>query len=120
MFKLHQIDHVGIHAADVERSAKWYNEVLGLDVHRPETPNSPVEVVAGTTGIALFPADDAHPVTTDGWHLAFKTDRAGFDAAQADLVRRGIEFRFADHGYSRSIYFPDPDGYRLEITTYER
>lgn len=119
MFKLQQIDHVGIHVADTERSANWYQDILGLDLHRPETPSSPIEVFAGTTGIALFPVDEAYPPTPGSWHLAFKTDRAGFDAARVELEERGIECRFADHGYSRSIYFSDPDGYRLEITTYE-
>ena len=39
--------------------------------------------------------------------------------AQAELKRRGIQFEFQDHKISHSIYFDDPDGHHLEITTYD-
>jgi len=32
---------------------------------------------------------------------------------------RGIKFEFQDHEISHSIYFRDPDGHALEITTYD-
>ncbi len=40
-------------------------------------------------------------------------------AAQRELASRGIAFHFRDHEISHSIYFRDPDGIELEITTYE-
>jgi catechol-2,3-dioxygenase len=46
-------------------------------------------------------------------------DRENFDAAQDDLRSRGIAFEFEDHEVSHSIYFEDPDGLRVELTTYE-
>jgi catechol 2,3-dioxygenase-like lactoylglutathione lyase family enzyme len=52
-------------------------------------------------------------------HLAFRVDRENFELAQQDLRAAGIEFEFADHDVSHSIYFSDPDGVRLELTTYE-
>ena len=52
-------------------------------------------------------------------HLAFRADRKTFLAAQAELKRRRIDFEFQDHEISHSIYFRDPDGHELEITTYE-
>ncbi len=52
-------------------------------------------------------------------HLAFRVDRANFEQAQIDLRQRGIEFEFEDHTVSHSIYIYDPDGHRIEITTYE-
>jgi catechol 2,3-dioxygenase-like lactoylglutathione lyase family enzyme len=42
-----------------------------------------------------------------------------FARAQARLRERGVEFRFEDHGNARSVYFPDPDGNVVELTTYE-
>ena len=33
--------------------------------------------------------------------------------------RSGIEFRFSDHGACHSVYFKDPDGHQIELTTYE-
>ena len=52
-------------------------------------------------------------------HLAFRTDRKNFVAAQEELKRRGIHFTFEDHQISHSIYFRDLDNHVLEITTYE-
>jgi catechol 2,3-dioxygenase-like lactoylglutathione lyase family enzyme len=52
-------------------------------------------------------------------HLAFRANRKNFLAAQEELKSRGIKFEFQDHEISHSIYFRDPDGHELEITTYE-
>jgi catechol 2,3-dioxygenase-like lactoylglutathione lyase family enzyme len=35
------------------------------------------------------------------------------------LAARGIEFDEGDYGVAWSVYLPDPDGYQVEITTYE-
>jgi catechol-2,3-dioxygenase len=52
-------------------------------------------------------------------HLALRANRKNFLAAQEELKRRGIQFEFSDHEISHSIYFRDPDGHELEITTYD-
>jgi catechol 2,3-dioxygenase-like lactoylglutathione lyase family enzyme len=41
------------------------------------------------------------------------------DRTQRELKKRGIKFEFQDHEIALSIYFRDPDGHQLEITTYE-
>jgi len=46
-------------------------------------------------------------------------DRVNFVKAQEALQARGIEFVFEDHSISQSIYLRDPDGYELELTTYD-
>jgi catechol-2,3-dioxygenase len=52
-------------------------------------------------------------------HLAFRANGENFLEAQQELKKRGIKFEFQDHQISHSIYFHDPDGHQLEITTYE-
>ena len=52
-------------------------------------------------------------------HLAFRANRENFLAAQRELQKRGIKFEFQDHEIAHSIYFRDPDGHQLEITTYD-
>ena len=52
-------------------------------------------------------------------HLAFRADRKNFLVAQGELKKRGIKFEFQDHEIANSIYFYDPDGHQLEITTYD-
>jgi len=82
-------------------------------------------IVKGNTAIDLFPlrVDDSKSATRNSkirmLHLAFRANRNGFLSAQEELKRRGIKFEFEDHEISHSIYFRDPDGHQLEITTYE-
>ena len=50
-------------------------------------------------------------------HIALGTDEATFDAMQAKARAAGMELRGpVDHGFIRSIYFRDPNGYVVELT----
>jgi catechol 2,3-dioxygenase-like lactoylglutathione lyase family enzyme len=115
------LDHVAIAVADLDRSENFYRDVLGLErVHAEWDP--PRVLASGGSGMALFPAGmhDDEVVGAPGiLHFAFRVDRDAFEAAQSELSERGIEFRVSDHGAAHSIYFDDPDGHRLELTTYE-
>lgn len=123
---LEGIDHIALSVRDVERSAKWYIDVLGFEPRYDGMwKGIPIFVGKGKTAIALFPprggSDDAQ---TDRrvirmLHFAMRANRNNFLAAQRELKQRGIDFEFQDHEISQSIYFSDPDGHELEITTYE-
>ena len=52
-------------------------------------------------------------------HFAFRANRANFETARRELAAKGIVVSYQDHDISHSIYFSDPDGHRLEITTHE-
>jgi len=126
MFELEGIDHVALSVGEVERSAQWYIEVLGFERrHEGMWSGVPTFIGKGTTAIALFPARPRNSKTAarkgkiDMLHLAFRANRKSFLAAQEELKRRGIKFHFQDHEICHSIYFRDPDGHELEITTYE-
>ena len=126
MFELQGIDHVALSVHDVESSAAWYIEVFGFERRHEGMWNGiPVFVGKGATSIALFPSRDYSVKSTSCprgiaiLHLAFRTDRDGFRLAQRELEKRGIKFHFEDHEVAHSIYFRDPDGHELEITTYE-
>jgi hypothetical protein len=45
--------------------------------------------------------------------------RVELEAAKAELAARGVAFHEGDCGVAWSVYLPDPDGYQVEITTYE-
>ena len=126
MFTLEGLDHAALAVRDVERSANWYVEVLGFERRFEGMWKSvPVFVGLGQTALALFPAKTADAKSPDGratvriLHLALRANRENFLAAQRDLTSRGIAFQFEDHEISHSIYFRDPDGHHLEITTYD-
>lgn len=52
-------------------------------------------------------------------HFAFRLNRADFEQAQMELREQQIPFRFEDHIMAHSLYLSDPDGHRVELTTYE-
>jgi catechol 2,3-dioxygenase len=124
-FAAQRIDHVEVLVHDLERSVRWYGEVLGLKEIGRFEPH-PIMIGAGGTMLALFLAQEPRrgPAPLDRqdphWHLvAFRTDESDFAAAQEHLRSLGIPFRGPiDHQVSQSIYFQDPDGNPLELTWY--
>jgi catechol 2,3-dioxygenase-like lactoylglutathione lyase family enzyme len=124
MIDVEGIDHVAMSVRDVERSAQWYIDVLGFKrLYEGMWDGVPVFIGKGTTALALFPARErsgsSSPADIRMLHLAMRANRKNFLAAQEELKRRGIKFEFQDHEIAHSIYFRDPDGHQLEITTYE-
>jgi catechol 2,3-dioxygenase-like lactoylglutathione lyase family enzyme len=119
-FAIDGLDHVAIEVSDLDASERWYSEVLGLERAHPEW-DPPRVMAASGTGVALFPVDDGEEVAEPPHmhHIAFRVGREAFDAAREDLAAKGVELRESDHGSARSFYFRDPDGHRLELTTYE-
>jgi catechol 2,3-dioxygenase-like lactoylglutathione lyase family enzyme len=124
--QLEGIDHVALAVRDIERSARWYIDVLGFERrYEGMWDGVPTFIGKGNTGLALFPASSDEKSTPSTHrdirmlHLAFRGDRKNFITAREELKRRGIKFEFEDHEISHSIYFRDPDGHQLEITTYE-
>lgn len=126
MFKIESIDHVALNVRDLKRAEAWYRDVLGLERRYEEVwGDVPTVLCAGSTCVALFPASggsyrgNARSQARTLRHVAFRVDRENFGKAQEELRGRGIEFTFEDHEISHSLYFSDPDGHIIELTTYE-
>ena len=126
MFTVEGIDHVALAVSDVRRSAQWYQDVLGLErFYEHAWGDMPAVVGKGGTSVALFPVQGSAPGGRPGRdvlamrHLAFRVDSVNFARARAALAERGIAVQYQDHGIAHSIYFHDPDGHELEITTYD-
>jgi catechol 2,3-dioxygenase-like lactoylglutathione lyase family enzyme len=120
--ELEALDHVGLVVSDVARSVRWYQEVLGLRrAHEEAWGDFPAVLEANGSGVALFPVEHGGPIPVDDpmRHVGFRTSRRGLETAKQELEARGIEFREGDYGVAWSVYLPDPDGYQVEITTYE-
>ena len=131
-----QIDHVELFVPDRREAAKWYQRVLGLEIvpeyeHWAGDPRGPLMISSdgGDTKLALFEGTPQGSRETTGFHLvAFRVDAPAFVAfvdRLADLQltnHRGQRVTAAlvsDHTAAWSIYFNDPYGHRLELTTYE-
>ncbi|HPG09852.1 MAG TPA: VOC family protein [Saprospiraceae bacterium] len=118
------LDHVAIRVKDLEVSAGWYQSVLGLKRYQfSEWGPFPIFMMAGKTGIALFPAKMDDPelnglsknVKID--HFAFQVNRDNFEKAIDKYSALNLDFSIQDHHYFDSVYTRDPDGHVVELTT---
>ncbi len=123
-FDINSLDHVAIRVKDIAISVNWYKKVLGLKRYQlPEWGEFPIFLLAGKTGIALFPANSNDPhlnalsknVKID--HFAFNVTPDNFKKARLSYQELGVDYTFKDHHYFHSIYTKDPDGHIVELTT---
>jgi catechol 2,3-dioxygenase-like lactoylglutathione lyase family enzyme len=124
MMRLEQIDHIALRCASPEATKEWYVNTLGFEhVFRGQwQPDGPIAIRLGSTFITLFLQKENEPPAKNGqaWHLALRTKTyVDFQSAQAELQAKGISFQFRDHEIAHSIYLVDPDGFLLEITTWD-
>jgi catechol-2,3-dioxygenase len=122
MLQLQFLDHVALKVKDVTASAQWYETVLGLKRYTfPEWGEVPIFLLAGKTGIALFPARSPQTVPlTNGvciHHFAFQLDGENLAAARRHLEALSIPYDLQNHHFFHSLYFYDPDGHQVELTT---
>jgi catechol 2,3-dioxygenase-like lactoylglutathione lyase family enzyme len=126
MFKVLQIDHVELFVPDRYEAAKWYDRVLGLQIVPECEPwaadGGPLMISSdsGSTKLALFEGQPAASGPTAAFRrVAFRVTAAGF----SEFVRRNPDLvakdTVVDHQQAYSVYFNDPYGHQLEVTTYE-
>lgn len=126
------LDHVELFVPDRAQAAEWYARVLGC---RPVTgtetwashAQGPLMLSpdGGRTKLALFVGEPQGSRPTAGFHrVAFRLSGAEWLAFVARLSEVGLEeqggaARVVDHTGAWSVYFRDPFGHHLEVTTYE-
>lgn len=123
------LDHTILEVTNLPESVTFYRDVVGLE-HRGRS--GPFEVMLITADTALDLQERPSPASR---HLAFRMDRATFEAT-FDRIRasggtygdgpssarsmRGPGRSGGVHGATDSVYFHDPSGHILEILTYDR
>lgn len=129
-----RIDHVEVFVPNVEEAATWYETTLGLRPAREflewGVGNGPVMIAAdgNNSMIALWEGEPQGDHDSRGLHrLAFGTDAPDFlnfiDRIGSDIEVfdsqgcRLSRLEPVDHGLMYSLYFCDPYGNRLELTT---
>ena len=108
------IDHVVLWVSDLERSKRFYIDLLGMTVHHESDWQS--FLWCGAQQVALFQQRDGNAVNTgiELNHMAMRMDPASYEAVKARLEEEGIEVG-GRPGDSTCIYFHDPDGHRLQL-----
>ena len=136
--ELQGVDHLALVTDDMKKTIDFYTDVLGMTLahvrkvpYAPDRGQPPYENcrhyffdMGNQSLLAFFEyPPDAPQGNRDALggmqHVAFHADRANFRRAQERLRAHGLNVVGPFHlgGRIYSIYFFDPNGVRLEITT---
>lgn len=124
-FRITKIGHVVLNCTDMERSVKFYTEVLGFMV----SDVYPTDMVPGGMvfmrcnadhhGVALVGTMAATSPHVELNHMAFEVGSLDEVVRARDHLRRhGVQIDFEGRrraGVQIAVEFRDPDGHRLEI-----
>src|SRR3984893_6000415 len=124
-FRIGKLGHIVLNVRDVERSARFYTEMLGFQI----SDAYPEEMVPGGMvflrcnpdhhGIALVGSMMESAANVDLNHVAFEVATLDEVVRAHDHLRRnGVEIDFAGRrraGCQIAVEFRDPDNHRLEI-----
>jgi catechol 2,3-dioxygenase len=113
--------HVAIRVRDLDATCRFYCDVVGMKVAH-EAPGRGVffrfngyhhDLVAFRADTCTEPASARHAGVA---HIAFVADDfATLRASYRRVKDHGFAVRCTDHGFTKSIYFSDPDGIEIEI-----
>ncbi|HEX9788262.1 MAG TPA: VOC family protein [Candidatus Binatia bacterium] len=133
--KITELDHIVLNVNDIDRSLRFYTEILGLRGERVE------EYRAGKVGFPSVRINDAtiidlFPIKPSGSPAAGAKNNGNLNhfclvvgaedfsgiveylAANEISVREGPVSRWGARGRATSVYFLDPDGNEVEIRSY--
>lgn len=126
------LDHVELFVPERAQAADWYARVLGCRAvtgteEWAAHPQGPLMISpdGGRTKLALFAGEPQGTRPTAGFHrVAFRLPGAEWLGFVARLRELGLgeetgAARVVDHGRAWSVYFTDPFGHHLEVTTYD-
>ncbi len=123
MIRPKKVGHVVLKARDIEQAEKFYTEVLGFEVVMRLTHPRGVFFTLGEQhhdlAVLEVPpeADEPKADQVGLHHVALQVENfAALKDCYRTLKSHGVPIvRAVDHGITKSIYFCDPAGNRLEL-----
>ena len=125
MAKIKKVGHVVLGVRDPQRSIKFYTEALGMELVQFLDDMQMAFFSFGERDhdIAVIKVPEDQPVGSAGLaHTALEIEGGQEQLRELHdrLKARGVRVEFtADHVLTKSVYFFDPDGNRLEIFSQE-
>lgn len=115
-----RLGSVTLQVADLERSLRFYQEVLGLHLLARETDGALLGAEDRHPIVALRERAGAVPVPRRGrlglYHFAILLpDRPALGRFLGHLLELGVRPGMSDHLVSEAIYLSDPDGLGIEV-----
>ena len=115
-----RIDHWTLVSSDIERTKRFYTEVLGAQARdRGQAGRGgPVAVRLANTTIDFFEPNDHQKPSPggEGQHHAYVIRYEDFDTWIERFRSFEVPLRFGNFGTRMSMMFDDPDGYHFEFT----
>ncbi len=122
MIQARKLGHIVLKVRDAAKSRDFYTRTLGLKVAHEDLERGAVFLSFGEThhDLALFQlaTGEAPDATQPGLHhMAWQLGSVEeLQAAYRELKALGVPIESTvEHNVTRSIYFPDPDGNRVEL-----
>jgi catechol 2,3-dioxygenase-like lactoylglutathione lyase family enzyme len=111
-----EVHHLAIRTQDVEATAAFYKEVLGLVEVRSERPGSVWLVLAGDAVLMVERRLAGEPSIPAGSMelVAFRVS----DARKAEIRETARDRGCFDGETAHTVYFRDPDGRRVGVSTH--
>jgi catechol 2,3-dioxygenase-like lactoylglutathione lyase family enzyme len=125
MPKIRRVGHVVLGVRDPQRAIAFYTQALGMELVKflDEMQMAFFSFGERDHDIAVIKVPDDQPVGSSGLaHTALEIDGGESQLRELHdrLQRHGVRVEFtADHVLTKSVYFFDPDGNRLEIFSQE-
>ncbi len=105
------LNHITIAVNDLERSFRFYTELLGMTPHAKWDKGAYLSL--GELWFCLN-IDKSSPAQ-DYTHIAFSIASENFEIMKLVLEEKGIKQWQENHSEGDSLYLLDPDGHKLEI-----
>ena len=125
--RIHELGHLVLYVRDLERSRRFYRDVLGWDEVRGEVPLR-VPAAAFSSGrthheLLLIEVGPTAAATPHGprlglYHFGLKVGDSDDELREVvrHLTEHGVQIQGAsDHTVTHSLYIADPDGNEIEL-----
>lgn len=110
-------DFIALQVSDLEVSAAFYSERLGLERAAQSPPGAVVFATAPIPFAVREPAVDLKAVERLGWGVALWLKADDPQALHDGLVQTGVPIMTEpfDGPFGRTFVFADPDGYAITV-----